>query len=256
MSKLPFIFVVMLLSSLVWAESRGFDLELGPHISSINYSETGGVSQQGRSSGINARYSAYYPFAVILIDLSHASGGMDYKGAGEIKGIKAEMYELRSMLGRAFYMNNSYRLTPYLGFGYRRSTVDSSDDISSTSIAGYKSQQTYFYNPIGIEIQQLMGENTWVVGGRFEFDNLLMSNNETRLGESSMYKTVDLAQKEGRGYRFYLNFRQFLDDNGSGVVIEPFYKYWEVVGSSLKSTSNANIKHDSEEWGVALMLSF
>lgn len=259
MFRILFMLFIMLFGSLSLAESRGFDLELGPHISSIDYSETGGVSQRGRTSGINARYSAYFPFIVILIDLSHASGDVNYKGAGEIEGIGNEIYELRSMMGRAFYMNDSYRLTPYLGLGYRRSTVDSSNNVSSTSVVGYKSQQTYFYNPIGIEIQQLMADNAWVIGGRFEYDSLLLSNNETRLGESGAYKAVDLSQKDGHGYRFYVNFRQFLNTNGSGIVIEPFYKYWEVFGSSLKNDSNvadANIKHDSEEWGVAILLSF
>ena len=247
---------IMLFGSFSLAESRGFDLELGPHISSINYSESDDVSQRGMSSGINARYSVYNLFAVILIDLSHASADVNYKGAGEIKGIRGEMYELRSMMGRAFYVNNSYRLTPYLGLGYRHSSVDSSNDISSTGVAGYKSQQTYLYNPIGVEIQQLMGDNAWVMGGRFEYDSLLLSTNETRLTASAAYKSVDLSQKEGRGYRFYLNFRRFLDTNGSGVVIEPFYKSWEVFGASLKNTSTASIKHNAEEWGVALMLSF
>ena len=256
MFKILFMLFIILFGSFAFAESRGFDLELGPHLFSIDYSESEGVSQQGLLSGINVRYSAYNPFTVILIDLSQAGGDVNYKGAGEIKDIRDEMYELRSMMGRAFNLNDTYRLTPYLGFGYRRSTVDSRNDVSSTSVVGYKSQQTYFYNPIGVEIQQLMGDQSWVVGGRFEFDNLVLSKNETRLGESEAYKEVVLSQKDGRGYRFYLNFRQFLNSNGSGIVIEPFYKYWEVSGSSLKNDSDANINLDSEEWGVALLLSF
>ncbi|RBP83203.1 hypothetical protein EBI01_11625 [Marinomonas rhizomae] len=256
MIKLPFTFFAMLFTSFTFAESRGFDLELGPYLSSMDYSEKKDISQTGGLSGIKGKFSAYYPFSVTLIDLTYASGDADYKGAGKISNIKSEVYDLKAMIGRAFYLNGMYRFTPFLGLGYRRATMNSSGRVSTSSVRGYKSQQTYFYNPIGFEIQELIGDTSWVVGGRFEYDNLLISKNETRLGAADSYKAVMVGQSKGRGYNFYLSFRQFLNPDGSGIVIEPFYKHWKASGSDNKSAPSYTADHSSNEWGAALMVSF
>lgn len=264
MIKLPFTVFAILFSFFALAESgdfnlvesRGFDLELGPSLSTIDYSEKNDISQNGVLSGIKGKYSAYYPFSVTLIDLSYASGDAGYKGAGKISDIKNEIYDFKAMIGRAFYLNGTYRFTPFLGLGYRRATMNSRDRVSTTSVNGYKSQQTYFYNPIGFEMQELMGDTPWVVGGRFEYDSLLVSTNETRLGAADSYKAVTVGQNKGRGYNFYISFRQFLNSDGSGIVIEPFYKHWEASGSDKKSLPSYIANHSSNEWGAALMVSF
>lgn len=76
-----------------------------------------------------------------------------------------------------------------------------------------------------------MGDTPWVVGARFEYDSLLLSKNDTRLGAADSYKEVSISQNSGRGYNLYLSFRNFLNTDGSGIVIESFYKYWEASGS-------------------------
>lgn len=264
MIKLPFTFFALVFGSVALAESddfnlvksRGFDLELGPYLSSVDYREKNDISQRGGLSGIKGRYSAYYPFSVTLIDLTYASGDVNYKGAGKISNIKNEIYDLKAMIGRAFYLNGTYRFTPFLGLGYRRATMDSKGRVSTTSVRGYKSQQTYFYNPIGFEIQELMGDTPWVVGARFEYDSLLLSKNDTRLGAADSYQAVTIRQNNGRGYNLYLSFRNFLNSDGSGIVIEPFYKHWEASGSNNKSIPSYTGNHSSNEWGAALMVSF
>jgi hypothetical protein len=256
MLKLLCTLVLMLFGSHTLAESRGFDLELGPYLSYIDYDESGGIAQSGRLSGIHARYSAYFPFLVTLIDLSYANGDVDYQGAGKINDIKNEVYALQAMIGRAFYFNDSYRVTPFLGLGYRRSAVDSRGEVSTISVAGVKSQQTYVHNPIGIEIQELMGESAWVVGGRFEYNIPLMAQNETVLGAVDTYQPVSVKHRKGRGYHFYLDFRRFLNNDGSGIVVEPFYKYWQLSGTNGNNLFGSTADHSSNEWGVALMVSF
>lgn len=264
MIKLPFFCFSILFSfaalaesnDLTGMESRGFDLELGPYLSTIDYSEKNDISQDGGLSGIKGRYSAYYPNSVTLIDLTYSSGDANYKGAGKISDVKNEIYDLKAMLGRAFYVNGNYRFTPFVGLGYRRATMDSRGRVSTSSVSGYKSQQTYFYNPIGFEVQELMAESAWMVGGRFEYDNLLNSRSRTRLGAADSYREVTVSQIKGRGYNIYLSFRRFLNPDGSGIVIEPFYKHWEASGNENKSLPSYIGKHSSNEWGAALLVSF
>ncbi|ETI61417.1 hypothetical protein [Marinomonas profundimaris] len=256
MIKLLFAFFLFLFGTAASAAPRLFDLELGPYLSSMDYTESGGISQTGSISGFNARYSAYYPFSVMLIDLSYAHSKLVTESAGKIKNVSNEVYDIRGMIGRALFLNDAYRITPYLGLGFRRSTADSRGKVSSSSVAGYKSQQTYIYNPIGIEIQELAGEKTWVVGGRFEYDSLLIADNETRLDASNSYKNVKVQGKKGYGYHFSLDFRHFLNASGGAIVIEPFYKYWHSSGNNSASLPSSTGSHSSNEWGLALMVSF
>ncbi|MCW8354619.1 hypothetical protein N5P32_01290 [Marinomonas pontica] len=257
MNKLPLILGMVFFSTTVLAESRGYDLELGPSLSYIDYNEYNDVSQSGTVSGFRARYSAYYPFSVSLLDVAYVNSDIDYKGEGKISSVRNEIYDVRGMIGRAFFLNGAYRVTPYLGLGYRRSTMDSRGKTSSTSVAGYKSQQSYVYNPIGIEIQELMSDqSTWAVGGRFEYDGILSARNETRLGAADGYRSVTLSQRNGRGYHISLRFQHFLNENGSGIVIEPFYKYWSVSGNNSRSVSSRVGNHSSNQWGASLLLSF
>ena len=147
-------------------------------------------------------------------------------------------------------------MTPFVGLGYRRSTMDSRGKTSTTGVTGYKGQQTYFYNPIGVEIQELASDTPWVIGLRLEYDSLLYSRNETRLGAAKSYQSVKVTQRRGGGYRAYLNFRRFLNEDGSGIVIEPFYKYFDVSSSDDKALPNGTGEHSFSEWGVAFMISF
>ncbi|WP_394181034.1 hypothetical protein [Marinomonas posidonica] len=248
--------LLALFTSIVMANDRGFDLEMGPYLSYMDYSEHGDVSQYGVLTGVLARYSSYYNFSVLFVDVSYASDDISQKGAGKIKSVKNEVYDLRSMIGRALYVNNRYRITPYLGLGYRRSLLDSRGKRSSTSIEGYKSQQTYLYNPIGIEFQEQVNEAGWALGARIEYDTVLLARNETRLSAAEGYRAIETDLTKARGYHFYLQLQRLLNPDGGGIVIEPFYKYWQANDAEKSGLAANTANHSSNEWGVSLLLSF
>ncbi|AEF53599.1 hypothetical protein [Marinomonas posidonica] len=256
MMKLSLTLLGILTGSSVIANDRGFDLELGPYMSYMDYSEHDEVSQYGVLTGLHARYSSYYSFSVLFIDVSYASDQISQKGAGKIESVKNEVYDLRSMIGRALYVNDSYRITPYLGLGYRRSLLDSRGQVSTTLIEGYKSQQVYFYNPIGIEFQELVSEASWVLGARIEYDIVLLARNETRLSASEGYRAIETDLSNARGYHFYLQLQRFLNPDGGAIVIEPFYKYWQAKDADETGLAANTADHSSNEWGVSLLLSF
>jgi hypothetical protein len=239
------------------ADTRGFDLKLGAYVSTIDYKEDNRSSHDGSFFGLVARYSSYNSSPVVLLDLTYTRGSLDYKGEGKINGIESDLYDIRGMFGGALYLEN-YRLTPYFGVGVRHSIADSRSYTSTTSITGYKSEQTYLYNPIGIEIleiKELGAEGAWVTGWRFELDNVLYARNRTRLGSDDGFKQVNISQN-GYGYRFYISFSRFLNEDGSGIVIEPFYKYWNISDTDNDEYPSFSADHKSSEWGVGLMVSF
>ena len=237
-------------------EYRGFDLKLGPYLSSYDYSESGDVSIEGKLSGVIARYASYYNGTALFSDITYATNDLDYDGVGKIKNVGNKIYDLRGMIGRSFYFNDLYRFTPYLGLGVRHSITDSRQRISSVFIQGYKSQQSYVYNPIGIEYQTLMTDEIWSVGWRFEYDSLIVVKNTTRLGADDGYEKVKVSQINGHGYQLYISFQHFLNAHGGAIIIEPFYKYWKVSGTNDDELPHRTANHSSNEWGVALMVSF
>ena len=251
--------VIVLLSSLsnVFAATRGYDLRLGAYISNLDYSEDNGASNNGNMTGLVARYASYEPFSAILLDLTYVGGTVDYEGAGKISDIRSDLYDARSMFGFSFYLNNQYRLTPYVGIGLRYSIADSRSDISTTSVAGYKSEQIYVYNPIGIEIIEVkeIADATWVTGWRLEYDSVFWGQNRSRLGSADAYEAVKVSQS-GHGYRFYMSFHRLFGEDGSGIMIEPFYKYWHLSDSDNDEYPSFSFDHESSEWGVSLLLSF
>lgn len=251
--------LLVLLSSLgsTFAATRGFDLRLGAYTSNLGYDEDNGVSNSGNTIGLVARYASYQPLSTILLDLTYVGGRVDYKGAGKISDIKSELYDARGMFGFSFYLNNAYRLTPYVGIGLRHFVADSRSDISTTSVAGYKSEQIYVYNPIGIEIIEVkeITDATWVTGWRLEYDSVFWGQNRSRLGAADAYEAVKVSQS-GHGYRFYMSFHRFFGEDGSGIMIEPFYKYWHLSDSESNEYPGFSSDHESSEWGVSLLFSF
>ena len=238
------------------ANTRGFDLELGPFVSYLDYSEQPNTDQYGILIGAKARYASYYNFSVLLLDLRYASDKVTQKGAGKIEEAKNQLFDVRSMIGRALYLGDRYRITPYLGLGYRRSTLDSRDRISTTSVAGYKSQQTYLYNPIGLEFQALTTDNGWLLGGRVEYDTILVARSDTRLSAAEGYQAVETGLSKGRGYHFSLKFKRQVGQEGSGFVIEPFYTYWLAKDANKTGLTEPFADHTSNEWGVSLLVAF
>ncbi|BFM49584.1 outer membrane beta-barrel protein [Marinomonas sp. THO17] len=248
--------LIPIMSVPVLADTRGYDLELGPNLSYLEYGEHGDIEQYGFLFGVQARYSSYHSFSVLLVDLAYSGDKITQKSAGKIEQVNNDIINFRSMIGRALYLVDGYRITPYLGLGYRRSTLDSRDRVSSTLIEGYKSQQTYFYNPVGIEFQALESEAGWLMGARIEYELVLIARNRTRLSAEENYRVIETDLSNGRGYHFSLKFKRLLNQEGGGFVIEPFYKYWFVKEAERSDLREKTANHSSNEWGVSFLVAF
>lgn len=248
-----------LLSFPVAAEIQTWELNLGPYISNIQYEEPSVMKEKGSLSGLAGSMALYDSLGMIRVEMSFADGDMDYNGSGTIKGIPNTFLETRGLLGRSLSLSNSRLLTLYIGLGYRSLTDDSSGLVSSTGKSGYERKQIYYYSPIGIEIKERLHESAWTVNGRAEYDNFFYGRNTSYLGTIPGYSDVRLEQADGHGYRFSLEFEKPLSAQGGAIIVNPFYRHWNIDKSQITYNSRGGWyepANTSDEYGVAVFLSF
>ncbi|MBJ7538965.1 autotransporter outer membrane beta-barrel domain-containing protein [Marinomonas transparens] len=261
--KQGFVLVFLAFSSpllLAAEEPQPLEFSLGPYWSSIKYKEPDVMRQKGSLFGVAGRVSSHNGFAATIFEASYASGDMDYKASDFFEDIPNVVYELRAMLGRDFNLNDTHRMTPFVGLGYRYLNDDSRGNLSATDNVGYEREQVYFYNPIGLEWKALPNGLMWLVGGRIEYDGLIKGVNHSNFGDLPGNSDVTFRQDDGYGVRIAVSFEKPLaEQGGGGVIIEPFYEHWDIAESDVVTNAQGNRivpANNSNEWGVALMMSF
>lgn len=247
-------------SAYVWADSQK-EFQFGVYSSSIKYEEPGAMSEEGTLFGFLGRLSSHRTNSTVLFDLAYATGDMDYTGSGVINGVPDKMFEVRAMRGKDLFTTN-YRVTPYIGFGYRNLNDNGYGLVSSTNAIFYEREQVYWYAPIGIEFKEMGMSGSWRLGGRFEYDYFLQGINHTYAGYIAGANDSTFHQNSGSGFRICLNVEKMLS-SGVGIIVEPFYKYWHIQDSDYDYyVSNGELHgawepdNNSKELGVALLLSF
>ncbi|MGR0279410.1 hypothetical protein ACUM5Y_10175 [Marinomonas dokdonensis] len=251
--------LTLCLSMPLWAAVGSLEFRLGPYISNIEYEEPGFMKEKGSLSGLAGRITLYESLAMMSLEVDYADGKMDYNGSGRIDGIPNTFLETRGLLGRSVLLDEAKLLTIFIGFGYRNLNDDSSGLVSSTGHYGYERKQIYYYVPIGIEFKNRLNSSDWRVNGRAEYDNFFYGRNTSYLGTISGYSDVELEQNYGHGYRFSLEFEKPLSAQGGAIVVNPFYRHWNIEKSQVTYNSRGGWyepKNTSDEYGVAVFLSF
>ncbi len=242
-----------------WSAVEKWQLNLGPYISNIEYAEPNVMKEKGSLSGLTGSMTLYNSLAMIRIEVNYADGDMDYNGSGRIDDIPNTLWETRGLLGRSVLLGDSKLLTVFIGLGYRNLNDDSSGRISSTGHYGYEREQLYYYAPIGIELKNRLSSSDWHVSGRAEYDNFFYGKNTSYLGTIPGYSDVQLEQNYGHGYRFSLEFEKALSPQGGAIIVNPFYRHWNIEKSQVTYNSRGGWyepANTSDEYGVAVLLSF
>lgn len=243
-----------------FVSARQYELLLGPYLSQFKTKETeSSAKEKGGLYGIFGRYESHFDGAAVLFDLAYASGDLDYEGDGEADNIANSMVEIRGAIGRDFLWKEKYRITPFVGMGYRNLNDDANKRTTSTGEDLYREETIYVYNPIGVRVLSLSEEGAWIIGGRIEYENFINGKVNRQLSATSNYDDVTLRQGNGRGFRFSMDFTHLLTDDGRGIIIEPFYRYWDIAESDTVVNDNGSWvepENTSSEWGVNVMLSF
>jgi len=238
--------------------SRAYpSLQLGIYGSNITYTEPDVMQEEGELFGLMGRFIYTDQYVSRTLEATYASGDMDYDGSGTIKDIPDEIFEIRGLVSRDLAYINDYKVSPYVGLGYRYLNDDSSGLVSSTGASGYEREQSYLYMPIGVEFQKRTPINGWLLSTKLEYDYFIAGENTTHLSDVDGNDDIELTQDEGYGHRISISFSKDFR-NGMILSIEPFYKYWHIADSDIVYDSTrgkywVEPDNNSEEFGIAFL---
>lgn len=225
-------------------------LEMGAEASYIRYEEPDIMKDTGYMAGVFAAYthrtstnrhiktlgdifSDENKINMYRLDGKLSWGQVDYKSrnTGEIDNIDDYMIEIRGTAGYDIPVSDAWRLTPYLGFGFRYLNDDSGGRASTTGHFGYERESRYFYLPIGLETQRTFQKN-WIAAMTFEYDVFLDGTQKSHLGDAvSGIDTVKNDQDGGYGLRG--SFKLTKQKESYDFFVEPFIRYWNIDDSDL-----------------------
>jgi len=260
------------------------EVNLGPDVSYITYREPGVMKERGWFYGIAADAYLKYPlnkcwnlatglevkYAWSRVDYSsdesglgakYATSRVDYSSdeSGDMDGIKDRLFEVRLLLGAEWFPYKNISFMPYVGFGYRKLTDDSSGKETDLGALGYKRTIRYFYVPIGISGAYYINPN-WKIKGYAEYDYFIRGKVKSYLSDidPTLYEDIKNTQDNGYGIRagvsIVRNFKSFELSGG------PYVKYWKIDKSDISYDSWGREwvepKNHSTETGAMLRISF
>jgi hypothetical protein len=218
--------------------------EIGAEIYSFKYEESI-MEEEGTFLGFSLGYT-HRPWVADLQPESESDGGVmfslegriavgkvDYDGAlldgtpYKVDNIDDYTFETRAILGRDLLGSNAVSAI-YTGLGYRYLNDDLSKDP-----AGYEREANYIYVPIGYQFATGLGSG-WSWGARLEYDFFIWGEQRSHLGDVHSIPPepgIETQQERGHGYRASLRLQRQYPDGV--VVIEPFFRFWEIEDSNL-----------------------
>ena len=207
-------------------------IDFGLQGSHYEYNEPGvGVTNSGAKFGIVSSATAVFGDQFMYfgtIEARYAFGQVDYNGSGDKKNNDDSLWEIRGLLGRDFTWNETYDLSPYIGFGYRH--LD--DDLrgrTSTNAAGYRRESQYFYAPIGVNPRIRLDANSRL-SANIEYDQFIHGEQTSRLSDTG-FGIPDFTNQQSSGY----GFRGSLSYENGNWAFGPYFNYWNIHGSEIKT---------------------
>ncbi len=248
-------------------------VEIGTEISHIVYKEPiFNLKNRGEMYGVYGVYT-YRPkkedifsnqiINMYRVDSKISFGQMDYTSdSGIINGIQDYLFELRGVMGYDYFIAPDWRITPYIGFGYRRLSDDSGGKTSSTGAAGYGRMANYVYMPVGFDLTHQL-DSAWQIGGTGEFDIFLWGRQDSYLSDvDSNLPDLHNRQRHGMGLRASLEIVRTGDKYN--FLLQPFVRYWHLkdsdtnvaIGPSGEVIGGLEPNNNSTELGVKAGVQF
>lgn len=231
--------------------------EIGGYFSTKIYEERHPVdnsffmSQDGFMLGLilngdNYDNDTYFGYKIRL-----GAGSVDYTSAGTGTMENIPDYQLEGTIyGGLPIEAESYRLTPFTGFGYRYLLNASGSRLSSNGYSGYDRESRYFYMPFGLNLETKPSNSGsyWELRGEYLF--FLFGQQKSYLSDvSPIYPDVTNDQEEGSGIK--LSAKYYLDP---AFAIEGYMDYWDIADSKLDvSGSFMEPRNTTSETGIRLI---
>jgi hypothetical protein len=244
------------------ASLRPESFDAGLQLSHITYREPGLIRESGIMYGVTASYTGVGRAIMGKVDGTLSHGSVDYVGSYQdgtpltISNIKDTMFEVRGVIGTTDFVYVTSYYLPYIGLGYRY-LYDGAD----VAPGGYRRESNYLYIPLGIEgVPATRG--AWSFGFTLEYDLFLRGTQCSHLSDADPgFNDVENEQSSGYGYRASL---RFLRSGTHDIIIEPFYKYWNIDESDAElltfyGTPYAYVvepENNSKELGIRVIMRF
>ena len=187
------------------------------------------VEKEGWFGGLVGDAQFEKDFWQLRLDGRLDYGRTDYSGSGTASGIDALECEGRILVGRAIPMGMSgeHRMTPYIGYGYRRFLDYFGGTRTSTGAVGYDRLSQYHYVPVGLEVLY-HANSEWSFKPTVEYDYLFQ-------GYQDSYIAGDLHNKQDSGYGLRASLMAITSFGGQEVEFGPFVRYWNIDRSDIAS---------------------
>jgi hypothetical protein len=261
--------ILLLLCSSVVATSeavagtlRPSAFDVGVQLSHITYREPDLIRESGVMYGVTASYTGFGRAFMGKVDGTLSLGSVDYVGSYQdgtpltIENIKDTMFEVRGVLGPTDFVSITSYYLPYIGLGYRYLY-----DGANVGPGGYRRESNYFYIPLGVEgVPATRGD--WSFGFTLEYDLFLRGTQCSHLSDADPgFNDVENEQSSGYGYRASL---RFIRSGNHDLIIEPFYKYWNVDESDAELLTFYGVPYayvvepanNSKELGIRVIMRF
>jgi hypothetical protein len=189
---------------------------------------------------------------------------MNYTGSGTVDGIDDRVFEGRLTVGRALLLGaqGGSRITPFLGYGYRRLYDELGGRVTSTGALGYDRLSQYHYAPLGVEGLFFLGDR-WSVRPTLEYDYFIAGSQDSYLSQTGLgLGDLHNSQDSGYGVRASLLFGTII--GSLRMEFGPYLRYWKIDDSDIQPVVFSGVTvgggfepaNETYEAGLAVKVNF
>jgi hypothetical protein len=236
-------------------------------ISHIKYDEPGlaeinpglFMEEKGLMFGVSGDYTVRPKNFMFKMEGRFTIGNVEYSSPQGSDKIKDYTFEPRILFGRDLKTSENYRITPFIGIGYRY-LFDGLKSADTTATLTYDRKSNYLYSPVGLGSAFRLGSG-WSLDLSGEYD---LFWHGWQFSGNAQYLGVDLGnefqatnnQKDGWGARGSVRITK--DCGRLGFAVEPYFRYWDIDHSDIASLMGGIIEpaNKSREWGTKIGIRF
>jgi hypothetical protein len=188
------------------------------------------MQYNGMMFGLSGSYELTYKGSVFLRPEARiAYGFTTYSNYETIKFPKASIpnltFEPRLLVGGDIYFSKNFKLSPYVGFGYRYKSDDGSNVVDNQNGRLTKRFSQYYYVPLGSRLTYDF-KDRWFIKAMAEYDWFISGRHFEYFTDGTYPSPLVYKQKRGWGAKSELLVGHHFDK--VSVAFGPYMNYWKV----------------------------